>query len=87
MKKSGVAGALFAYILLIIALSANARDGVTDNPDQYEVQNSTHHPVTTRAQRTDRNSQRITAPGTLDIVFVVSNALLGFLLLSKANKH
>jgi hypothetical protein len=85
MKKSSVVGALFASIIVIIALSANARGGVTDNPDHYRPQNSTHHPVMTQAQRTDRNSQRVTAPGTLDIVFVVSNALLGFLLLRKVN--
>jgi hypothetical protein len=70
---------------VIIVLSANVHEGITDNPDQYMVQSSTQHPVTTRAQRTDRNSQRVTAPGTLDLVFVVSNALLGFLLLRKVN--
>ena len=87
MKKSGIAGTLLAAILLIIALSANARDGVTENTDQYVLRNSTHHPVATRAQRTERNSQRLTAPGTLDIVFVISNALIGFLLLRKANNN
>jgi hypothetical protein len=87
MKKSGVTGALFASILLIIALSANAREEVTDNPDQYVLQNSNHHHLTTPAQPTDRNSHRVTAPGILDIVFVLSNALLGFLLLRKANRR
>jgi len=85
MKKSGVTGVLLASILVIIALSANAREGITDNPDQYMLQSSTHHPVTTREQRTDRNSPGVTAPGTLDLVFVVSNALLGFLLLRKVH--
>jgi len=56
-----------------------------DNPDQYMLQNSKHHPAITRAQRTDRNSKRVTAPGTLDIVFVVTNGLLGFLLLRKVH--
>ena len=85
MKKSGVAGVLLIYILLIIALSANAREVITGNPDQHVLQNSKHHPVTTRSQHTDRNGQRVTVPGALDIVFVVSNALLGFLLLRKVN--
>ncbi|MGB7933289.1 MAG: hypothetical protein WCH04_13875 [Gammaproteobacteria bacterium] len=85
MKKSGIVGALFASILVIIALSANALEGITDNSDQYVLQNSKHYPITTQAQRTDGNSRRVTAPGILDIVFVVSNALLGFLLLRKVN--
>lgn len=85
MKKSGITGTLLASILVIIALSANAREGITDNPDQYMLQSSTHHSVTTRMQRTDHDSQGVSAPGTLDLVFVVSNALLGFLLLRKVN--
>ena len=70
---------------MIIALSANAREGVTDNPEQYMLQSSAHHSVTTRVQRTDHNSPEVTAPGTLDLVFVASNALPGFLLLRKVN--
>jgi hypothetical protein len=85
MKKSGIVGALFASILVIIALSANALEGLTDHSDQYALQDSKHYPITTQVQRTDGNSQRVTAPGILDIVFVVSNALLGFLLLRKVN--
>jgi len=85
MKKLKLMRALFASVFMIIGLSANALEGITDNSDQYVLQNSKHHPVTTQAQRTDSNSQRVTAPATLDIVFVVSNALLGFLLLRKVN--
>jgi hypothetical protein len=85
MKKSGAACTFLACVLSVIALTANARDVVTDNPDQLVPQNSDHAQVTSRALRTDRNSQRVTVPGTLDIVFVVSNALLGFLLLRKLN--
>ena len=51
------------------------------------LQNSTHHPVTTLAQHTDGNTRKVTLPGTLDIVFVISNALLGFLLLRRLNKR
>jgi hypothetical protein len=85
MKKPGITGALLASILVIIALSANAREGITDNPDQYMLQGSTHHSVTTGVQRTDHDSPGVSAPGTLDLVFLVSNALLGFLLLRKVN--
>jgi hypothetical protein len=87
VKKSGVAAVLFTGVLLIIALSANAREGFTGNPDQRVLQDSKHHPVTTRVQRTDRNSRKVAVPGTLDIVFVISNALLGFLLLRRLNKR
>lgn len=86
MKKSGIVRALFASIFVIIALSANALEGYGDNSDQYVLQNSKQYPITTQAQRTDGNSQKVTASGTLDIVFIVSNALLGFLLLRKVNK-
>ena len=85
MKRSSVTGALVASILVVISLSANAREGITDNPDQYVRQNSKHHPLTIQAQGIDRNSQRVNAPGTLDTILVISNALLGFLLLRKVN--
>ncbi len=85
IKKSSLRGALLAAILAIIASSVTAREDITNTTDQYALQNSKHHPFTTQAHRTDRNSQRVTAPGTLDIVFVIGTGLLGFLLLRKVN--
>ncbi|MGB7934276.1 MAG: hypothetical protein WCH04_19045 [Gammaproteobacteria bacterium] len=85
IKKSSLRGALLAAILAIIASSVNAREVITNNTDPYVLQNSTHHPFTTQAHGTDRSSQRVTAPGTLDIVFVLGTGLLGFLLLRKVN--
>ena len=85
MKRSSVTGALLASFLMVISLSANAREGITDNPDQYVLQNSKQHPLTVQAQGIDRNSRRVNAPGALDIVLVLSSALLGFLLLRKVN--
>jgi hypothetical protein len=85
MKRSTITGALYASILVVFSLSANAREGITDNPDQYVLQNSNNHTLTNQAQGIDRSRQRVNAPGTLDVVLVISNALLGFLLLRKVN--
>jgi hypothetical protein len=86
MKKSGLRGTVLASLLAIITLSANAGEGITGTPDQYGLHNSEHQTVMTQARHGDRNSQRATAPDTLDIVFVVSNALLGAQQLTQASQ-
>jgi hypothetical protein len=85
MKISSLRGSLFACILVIITISADAMEGIVDNNDDYLLQNNQNHQVTTQANPADRDSHKVPARSPLDIVFIVSNALLGFLLLRRAN--
>jgi|GEM_PF-2367411 len=85
MKKSGFMGTLFAGILVIIAVSVNAREGIENGTDRHLLQHNENYQVTTQATHVDRNSHGSPEQGALDLVFVVSSALLGFLLLRKVN--
>jgi hypothetical protein len=85
MKKLGLRGLLFASALLIITITVNAHEGIQYVTDHYIRGNNGNHQVTTQVNHADGSSRRSHAHGGLDIVFVVSNALLGFLLLRRVN--
>jgi hypothetical protein len=85
MKASNVMGTLLAGSLVMATISANAMEGVVYDAEHYKPANNTSGQVTTGVDHADRNSDKIPAKGPLDIVFVVSNGLLGFFLLRKVN--
>jgi hypothetical protein len=85
MKKSGLVGVLFASVLLIIAITVNAQDGIQYVTDHYMRGTNVNHQVTNQVNDADGSSRRSHAHNGLDIVFVVSNGLLGFLLLRRVN--
>ena len=85
MKKSGLLGVLFASLLLIITITVNAHEGIQYVTDHYIHGNIGNHQFTTQVSHADGSIRRSHGHGGLNIVFVVSNALLGFLLLRRAN--
>jgi hypothetical protein len=85
MKKSGLVGTLFACVLVIITLSVNAQESIQYVTDHYILGNDGNHQVATQVNHADANRDNSLGRGPLDIVFVVSNALLGFLLLRRVN--
>lgn len=85
MKNPGLMGALFAGILMTSALSVSAREGIENGTDNYVLQPTENHQVTSQAPHADRNSHGSPERDVLDLVFVASSALLGFLLLRKVN--
>jgi len=85
MKNTGLTGTLIAGILVTIALSVNAREGIDNGTGHYLLQHVEHHQITSQAPHDDRNSHGSPERDALDLVFAASSALLGFLLLRKVN--
>jgi hypothetical protein len=83
MKRTRLVGTLFAGILVTVTASVDATEYVAYNMDHQIVRNS--HSQNTAAETHRRAAGRASGGGLLDIVFVVSNGLLGFVLLRRAN--
>jgi hypothetical protein len=86
MKISNAWGVFFACILVLTTLSVEAVESVAYLNDNLSLPRSETHQVTTNAKSASGKSRHSPAGGSLDVVFILSNALIGFLLLRRVNK-
>jgi hypothetical protein len=85
MKIPSRVGTFFACLLVIVTITAEATQDIAFASDNYVLQGRTTHQVTNEVTRANSKNHRSSAGGLLDIVFVVNNAVVGFLLLRRVN--
>ena len=86
MKRTIVWGILFSCMLGVAALSMGAFEGSAYTSAAYLAENNPTQQAPMDIDHPTAHSAQSTKRSPLDIVFVVGNALLGFLLLRKVNR-
>ena len=83
MERSRFSGTLFTFFLVTVTASVDA-SYIAYNMDHQVSRNSHSHPVTSETHPGAGHANR-SGGGLLELAFVVSNGVLGYVLLRRAN--